>query len=412
MSLLHLCMLACFALAVREAQAEVRCEKVNNYKDVVECAEKHSPEVQKAESTWAEKSARVESATQLTNPDLSLQSVSGSLDSERKTETDVALTFPIELGGKRSARKQLASVEAARAQSDIYRAKSEVRREVYLKLLRLRHIQQEIELVDESIETFTKLVKQYEGRPARSPEQDVSLTVFKIAKSEYGFKRSEYEQELAAVEMYFQVTTGLNLDSLKKVSMPEIKSWPVSASPNGDLKKSPLAAAYEFDVQSARGAWDGEKADSWPTVNIGPSAKFTNESGRELQQWGFNLSMPIPLFNANGAGRAAAQASVQSSERKQELALKQLEADRKLFSNLYNKAVLSLKDSPSSTSLEGKHKKIESLFFKGLVPSSLVIESHRSLVEFEKTRNSHELKALNSLFNIQMIAGETIGVSL
>ena len=57
------------------------------------------------------------------------------------------------------------------------------------------------------------------------------------------------------------------------------------------------------------------------------------------------------------------------------------------------------------------HKKIENLFLKGVVPSSLVIEAHRSLVDFEKARNDHELKAIGALFNIQIIDGQPVGVN-
>lgn len=412
MSLLRVYVPAIVVFVASVAQAEINCEKITNYKEVISCAEQRSPDVLKAEGVLKTKAALVESAAQFLNPDLSIQSVSGTQDSDRKVETDVGLSFPIELGGKRSARKKVASVEEAKAQWDLYRAKSEVRKEVFVKLLRLKHIERELELVDESIDTFTKLVKQYESRPARSPEQEVSLTVFKIAQSEYNFKRTEYDQEVAALESYFQLTTGLSLATLKKAALPEITTWPNPPAKNDNLKASPLAAAYEFEVQSARGELDVEKGSSWPTLNVGPSVKFTKEAGREFQQWGFNLSMPLPVFNANGSGRAAAHAAVQSAEQRRDLSMKQLEADRKLLTNTYSKAVLSLAQSPNGRVLEGKHKKIETMFLRGVVPSSLVIESHRSLVDFEKARNEHEVKALNALFSIQLIDGETVGVAL
>jgi Outer membrane protein len=412
MSFIKAFMPASVLLIASMAQAEVNCDKVVNYKDVVACAEKRSPEVITAESEYKEKTARVDAASQWENPSLSVQSVSGTQDSEKVSETDIGLSFPIELGGKRAARKQIASVEESRAQWNFYRAKSEVRREVFLKLLRLKHIEHELALIDESLETFTKLVKQYQGRPVRSPEQEVSLTVYKIAKSEYSFKRTEYDEELSRLDAYFKITTGLTVQELKNIKLPEPTAWTVPAVQNDNLKASPLVIAYEHDVQSAKSNLDVEKSESWPTMNIGPSAKITKDAGGETQQWGFNFSMPLPVFNANGAGRTAAQLAVQSAEQKKELAMKQLAADRKIFIATFTTAIAALKDAPTEPTIENSHKKIENLIMKGLVPSSLAIEAHRSMVDFEKTRNEHEQKAMNALFNIQLIDGETVGANL
>lgn len=411
MSIIRLCTPLSVLMFVGAAHAEVNCDKVSNYKDVIECAEARSPEVAKAEGSLKEKAARVDAAAQFANPSISLSSVSGTIDSDRKVETDVALSFPIELGGKRAARKKVASVEEARAQWNLYRTKAEVRKEVAIKLLRIKQIERELGLVDESVSAFTKLVKQYEGRPARSPEQDVSLTVFKIAKSEYDLKKTEYDEELLTLESYFLITTGLGLKDLKAVSLPAVSTWPTPADRNENLKASPMYISAEYDVQAAQGEFDKEAGDSWPTMNIGPSAKMTRDSGRDFQQYGFNLSMPIPVFNANGAGRAAARAAVLTAEQRRNIALKQLEAERALYKTTYTRAVASLKDTPSGRVLEDKHKKIENLFLKGVVPSSLVIEAHRSLVDFEKARNDHELKALGALFNIQLIDGQPVGVN-
>jgi cobalt-zinc-cadmium efflux system outer membrane protein len=208
MSIIRLCTPLSVLFFVGAAHAEVNCDKVSNYKDVIECAEARSPEVAKAEGSLKEKAARVDAAAQFANPSISLSSVSGTIDSDRKVETDVALSFPIELGGKRAARKKVASVEESRAQWSLYRTKAEVRKEVTIKLLRIKQIERELGLVEESVSAFAKLVKQYEGRPARSPEQDVSLTVFKIAKSEYDLKKTEYDEELLTLESYFLVTAG------------------------------------------------------------------------------------------------------------------------------------------------------------------------------------------------------------
>ncbi|QDK38766.1 TolC family protein [Bdellovibrio sp. NC01] len=403
--------LACALMGAR-VQAATACESVQNYQQVLTCAEQKSPDVLEQEALVRQKSAVVDAVTQLRNPELGVQSITGSVNSETRTETDVSLAFPVELGGKRAARKEVSEAELSRAQSALLLQKQTVRKMTLLKLLRLRQITSELELIDESSQTFTKLVKQYESRPALSPEQQVTLTVFRIARGEYSFKRMEYDEELTSLEAYFKIATGLPLEKIKQVLPPKITKWPIVRASHDDLAKSPLLASHLADVQSAQGELNQAKGESWPTMMIGPSAKFTSEGGQDLQQWGANLSMPIPVFNVNGAGRTAAAVGLKAAEQKRDLQLQQLEAQREGLRKSYAKAIEVFALTPNESSLSDKHKKIEGLFMKGVVSSPLIIEAHRSLVDFEKLRNERELHAVETYLDIQMIDGEAVELAL
>lgn len=401
-----------FAPAVAWSKSGNDCGSIVNYKQIVACAESRSPDVVKAELSVSERSAQKDVAAQFQNPELSVVALTGEVDSEKKNETDVSLSFPIELGGKRSARKEIAGAEASKAEVELFRAKAEIRKAVFLKLLRLRQIEGELNLIDESLQTFTKLVKQYESRPTLSPEQEVTLTVFKIAKGEYSFKRMEFDEELSSIEAFFKITTGLELENVKKALPSRIDKWPTVKADNQDIKNSPLVSLYDADIQVARGELSKAQSESWPTMSLGPSAKFSRESGREYQQWGLNLSMPLPLLNVNGAGRTVASISVRSAEQKRDLAVQKLESERNALKKSYRKSVVALEETPNGHTLESKHKKVEGLFLRGLVPSSLVIEAHRSLVDFEKTRNEREMRAVESYLDIQVIDGDIAGIEI
>lgn len=388
------------------------CDNVVSYGDVVSCAEQMSPDIATAQAESRVRKASIDASTQLLNPELALQSVSGTLQSERRTETDVSLAFPIEIGGKRSARKQVAEAEFARSGNELEIKKAEVRKATILNLNRLRQLQEEMELVEESRETFSKLVKQYENRPALSPEQQISLTVFKAAKSDYNFRKVEFQEELSTLSSFFAVTTGLSLDQVKKALPPKVKKWPTLSSGNEDVKSSPFAAISEANLQIAQGELNKAKGEAWPTLMLGPSAKFTKESSGDMQQWGVNLSMPLPVFNVNGGAKAAAAANVQSTQLKRDQALVQLSQRRTVLQNFYKIAVEALAENPNGHELEQRHRKIESQFVRGLVSSALVIEAHRSLVEFEKTRNEHEIRALDAYLELLAIDGKKVEISL
>lgn len=401
--------LACPLWAMAQSES---CVSNGSYQGLVTCAEQRSPEVLKAEAALKQKRAEREAAGQLQNPELMAESVAGSVDSQDKTETDLALAFPIELGGKRAARKQIADAEISKAELDLYQAKSSARKLMTMNLVRLRQMYEELDLVDESLETFSKLVNQYERRPALSPEQEVTLTVFKATKGEYTLRKMNYDEELGQMESYFKVATGLTLADVKKSLPPKFLKFPTINEGADSVEKSPILSLYRADIDIARGGLEQAKGESWPTVKVGPSVKLFKDGDQNSQLWGVNVSLPIPLLSLNRGGRTAAAAAVQSAEVRRELALKELLAEREALVRSYTKSVSSLKEAPNGHLLEDKHKKVESLFVRGLVPSSLVIEAHRSLVELEKVRNERELKAIESYMSVQLIDGKTVEFSL
>ncbi|MDG0815762.1 TolC family protein [Bdellovibrio svalbardensis] len=398
------------------AEGAESCGVLSNLKQVISCAESRSPEVIKAQLEVKQKQASVEAAGQLLNPELSADALSGTVQSETRSETNLSLLFPVELGGKRRARKDVASGAASRAELELFNATAEVRKNVLLKVLRLRQIDSELDLVNESAEAFGKLVKQYEGRPALSPEQEVTLTVFRIAKDDYSFKRMEYDEELSQLASFFRISTGQDLGAIRKVMparMPNLMiNLTKTPAENSDLRNSPLLLTYDADIKVARAELDRAQGDAWPTLNVGPAAKFSKEAGQDIQQWGLSLSMPLPVLSLNQGEKAAANATVRSSQTRRELAEQELRERRAFLVEIYKKSAKALQETSNAHVLENKHKKVESMFVKGLVPSSLVIEVHRSLVEFEKTRNLRELKAVEAIFDIQIIDGANVELGL
>lgn len=388
------------------------CGELSHYEQVLRCAEKTSFEVLRADSELRYKELARQGAGQLLNPDLNLESVSGDSGTDKKTETDVTLMFPLELGGKSQARRDIATAEVLRAENALLLARTNIRRQVYLNLLRLRHWQAEQNLLEESLETFSKLVRQYESRPTRSPEQEVSLAVYRIASADYKLKKVEAEEELAHLESFFRLNTPYAMSQINKVLPTASLRWPTIESLRGDFRQSVLMAAHEADLRLAQAELESQKSESWPTLLLGPAAKFSSSGGQSEQQYGLGLSMPLPLLSLNQAGRRSAVVGVQAAEQKKDLALKEMQEKRRALLLTYEKSIAALVISPNNTLLDQSHQRMERLFMRGVVPSSLVIESHRSLVDFVKTRNERELKAMQILFDLQVLDGQTVEIKL
>ena len=373
--------------------------KVSNYQELVLCAENQSSEIKISESQLkaAEKLEAV--ASQWINPELDADTVSKGTE---RSETNASLFFTLRLGGKRSAQisEAQSELERARAVRDLSVYGS--RLEIMLSLYRLSHLKSEIDLEEESVETFSKIVKQYQKRPALSPEQDVSLSVFKMSLADHQLKLTKLKSDEEKLFQALKSITGLSRVIISKNLPPPKQNWPVIDS-SSETQETPQVRAAIAELKVAQNQKERAEAESWPDIKVGPTMKTVKENGQTTTFAGFGLSMPIPVFTINGAGRAyGAQKQLQA-----ELELEQ--AKRKSFSvreelvSRYNQTTQSLKSSVSLGIVNEKHEQIERQFFKGLVPSSLVIEAHRQLFELEEQKNSSELEALESLGRILIL---------
>lgn len=381
-----------------------------SYTAVLACAESRSPEVQNAELELRKAEAQIGAAGQWQNPELSAETFRNTEGNSTKSETDISVGIPIEIG-KISSRKDVARGGQSLAEAKLFEAKAKVRSEVLLKLHRLRQVLHEQELINEAVATFSKLVGQYARRPGLSPEQKISSSVFNLSKSEYDLKKSASDDELLALDSYFKIITGLSVEQLKKAFPESPKNWPPLPS-KGKITASPQMRILKAEWETAQAELDLAKSDAWPTITIGPSLKIEKDGARSEKQWGANIGFPIPIFSLNSGQKAAAAAGAAIGESRYEIGLREQALKRDELEKIYSQSVQALNNSLSHREIEKRHSDAESLFSKGVIPSALVIEVHRTSFELEKSRHERELKALESLLGIYSMDGNILEVSL
>ncbi|MGE3682682.1 MAG: TolC family protein [Bdellovibrionales bacterium] len=381
-----------------------------SYAQVLKCVEERSPAIQSALLEMERANANVGAAGQWRNPELGLESFQGKVLSQSTSETDLTLAVPIE-PGKIGARLRVANSGIRVAEALLYEARATVRSEVMLKLHRLRQLLHEQEILDESISTFAKLVSQYSRRPKLSPEQELSTTVFRLAKSDYDLRKATLNEELATLDSFFKLRTGRTVETLIPSLPSAPKSWP-KIEGSGSVEHSPRIRQLSAELEVANAEVSLARSESWPTVSVGPSVKLVNEGGRADQLYGVNLSLPLPLFNANGAGRRAAQAGAKVSETKKSFGLLEEENRRAELVRIYDQSVAALNSTQSHPEIEKRHHEAERQFMRGLVPSSLVIEAHRTFVDLEQSRHQRELRAIEAWLGIYTLDGQILEKSL
>jgi cobalt-zinc-cadmium efflux system outer membrane protein len=107
----------------------------------------------------------------------------------------------------------------------------------------------------------------------------------------------------------------------------------------------------------------------------------------------------------NGAAREYAHMGVDRAQQSLDLRQRELTNEKQILVKRYADSVQSLKSTVSAEEVERKHRSMETIFTRGLIPSSLVIEAHRQMVDLTKSRNEMELSALQALWQVYTLEG-------
>lgn len=373
------------------------CEP-KNYQELVQCALQTSSRIEVTDKQLKSAEELPGVAGQFINPDLEGE----TLQKSGKSETSASLLFTLELGGKRSARKNeaLAEVQKTRASTDLSRA--QIKLLLIDSFYRLSQLRREKAIAEESFSTFTKIVNQYQKRPALNPEQEVALSVFKMAVSDQQLRISRLKSEEEKILQELLATTRLKKEQIL-ANLPVRKAdWP-EISDKATIESAPQTRLAQAEFLSAQSIRAKEEGDSWPNLKIGPSIKVQNDGAGDETFWGVAASLPLPLLSLNRSGRAFGSAKVSEAESNLQLVKSKVAAERNQLMKTYRETVASLKAALGSKEIEERHRHVERHFFKGLVPSSLVIEAHRQLFDLEERRNESERIAIEALGSIYVI---------
>lgn len=397
------------SLASFASENQVNTCQPTSYEELVKCAELQSLESQIIKQKVEAASELENTASQFVNPDLDVESIRKDSD---KSETSTSLLFNFSIGGKRSALKAEARAEKEKvlAESDLNRAN--FRLELIKQLYRLSHLRSEVQIEEESILTFNKIIGQFSRRAALTPEQEVSVSIFKMAISDHQLSLTSLKNEEQEILSNLVRQSGLNSDLILKNLPSKKTTWSKVDNSENSLKQSPHLRFAEAELLLAKSQKEKAVADSFPDLKIGPVIKNQKDGSTSENFAGIGLSIPLPIFSLNGSARAYQSKKVVEAELILQNEQKKLVALRSQLVTKYNNLIVSLRNSPDKKVMDDRHTKIERLFFGGLVSGSLVIEAHRQLFDLEEKRNQAELEAVEALGQIHIIDNTFNGVTL
>jgi len=374
---------------------------VKTAQDIIRCAQEEHLAVKRARLALLSSDALDQIARQVPNPEF--QTLTAFGDSTMQSEN--SLLQPIDIGNKRRARINDAKAQKKRIEADIQRIQADVTIESVLNLYRLRHLDQEMGILSDTIKVFTQLISQFRSRPFLSPDQEVVLGIYEIALSDAQLKKAGLRDQEREIEHYFHVNTGHGLDELRKVLPPPVTQWP-QLKEDLEITSSPDLNYLAAEKEIAKSQVILVKAESRPDLKAGPAIVLNQQGDTRQGLVGAQVSVPIPIFHRNTARQAYAASELDRSEKAIALLKTEETHERAEQLKAYRSAVQALDGAMTESDIEGRYRRLNGFVQRGLISGALMVEAYRQRYDAQANRNEREYLAIKSLWTLYKYDGQ------
>jgi cobalt-zinc-cadmium efflux system outer membrane protein len=268
------------------------------------------------------------------NPSLDFEHTTGRLTgAPGEYETSIGLSVPLELGGKRQRRIDLARAELEAAEAEIAdrerRLTSEVRANYAEALAALRELRITENLNDIDLQT-TKFVQVRVNEGESAP---IELNLLRVEVDRLRSRRALLEGRLKASLLKLKILSGMSADELLRLredlDTPVLPQPPASLDAATDiaLRNRPDLRLARLTEEVAKAGLRLARAESAPDVT--PFTKYT--VGRSVfddtpvgvltdrdKLLSFGVSVGVPVFNRNQGAKAEAALAISQAQKRRE----------------------------------------------------------------------------------------------
>ncbi len=377
---------------------------IQSAQDILNCAVQRSLDVQLLQASLLRDENLTSAAKQILNPEFSATILSGQPGSPQGVFYDLGMLQTIELGGKRKNRKEIAQTQRQIASAKVLESREMAALQTALALYRLRQIQSELEVFNETQGTYRYILSNYKKRPRLAPEQEMNASVFGLAMDETSLNITKLKQEQDSLLRFLRLATGVNKELILSHLPSKKNPWPSVDEAKVEAKNAQiLQASYEKNISESD--LDLAKSNIWPDVKLGPNVQIqTGIPGKDTAIGG-SIVFSLPIFNQNRGNVAFARREKERSELAYNLTLQKTNSEREEQKFRYEQALQSLSEIKSKEKIGAGHANLEKYFNAGLISAPLVIETHRQMIDLIESTNDQELVAIDSLWRIYILDG-------
>jgi cobalt-zinc-cadmium efflux system outer membrane protein len=283
-------------LAPTAPQAGVATGPVLTLSAATDRAMSANPDIRIAERELSALEAAVGQASLLPNPSLEL--LREGHDEPTRTST-IQLSIPVELGGKRTARRNAAGLDADMARQELAAVRARIHADAVWAFYELYLAGERVRLAQASAETAKGASQATSRRVTAGKISPVEETRARVAESAVRIELLQAQRHWEEARARMAAMWGPGAPPIGAVAEPA-ETLPVLVSLQeleSRIEGSPGLAKARLEVERRRALAQVEKSRGVPNVAVIVGAKREGPDNRRLAVVG--VSVPIPLFDRN-----------------------------------------------------------------------------------------------------------------
>ncbi len=311
---------------------------------------------------------------------------------------EVAIGFVLELGGKRSARKASALAEKNLKSIELESIRFNEQSDSIIKWFQYKENRSAIDLYGRAIKLFERYLRTISSR-SLSPSQKIEKKTVELAIMDIRLLQAKKTASQKDILKHLSLAldnkctfaatafTG-NLKLPKQIEKQEISSESI------EFKK------LKTQTQHFEALLSQSRSNSYPDLTVGPTFGVEQSLLGNQISYGVKLSMALPIFNLGRSSRRASINSLDSQKIMEKSGVRDLDVDLQTLIEKYNNLSSVVQNFPSSDELIQEFSYTENQFRRGVISSSLLIESQRKYIEFLDSQTEFKVEALEALLQI------------
>lgn len=246
------------------------------------------------------------------NPELSLEvenvAGSGAFSGTDGAETTLALSQTVELGGKRTLRREVGRLDRQLAQRQLENARAELRATATRRFLAVAAAQERLRLAEEQAGLEEQVLAAVRDRIAAGKVAALEGVRFQALFAEARLAQKRARRELSASRTALAALWGSAAPDFDRVagSIDALAPLPEWSDIEPLAAQGPEVLLQRSAVLRATQAASLEDSQRLPDLTVSLGVRSMEESGDTALVAG--VSLPLPLFDRNQGGRQAARA--------------------------------------------------------------------------------------------------------
>jgi len=381
------------------------CPEPRELDDILSCLKTNHYLVQLRDYEVQNSSNLEKAMGQTPNPVLDVQTVHAG----NARQTQIILAQELDLGGRLSALREKGKIihTVDKVRKSI--TQEEIVENVLLNIHHLIHINETLRVNNEVFTSLDAVIKALRKRPVLNPEQEASVLNFELQRAEVRNLIALLEDEEEEVLLFFYLNGGYRKEQVLKVM--EDHYHPLELINSSDMTSLNLEK-LALETKLAKEEWELQKATPWEGISVGPMFMDDKLESISEKMYGVALTMPIPLWQVNGANKARAQVTYSNSQKQFDLFRKKESIEKNVLSDRIARLKDSLSKLPKNTELTTAHKRVEKLYSQGLISSTIFLDSHRIWRDVTASKLELEEKILRLTIEYYRLSGKLNEVHL